>query len=211
MHRTIIVGSPRENGRCGHLAEELFEACVEECPEDGISLVSVAGMEIAPCIGCDGCEEPIPPDSERYPEIPEKGDPLRQNPLIYKSDANGHQCVFADDMKDVRKHIDAADELIVVAPVYFAGAPAQMKALLDRLQPYYWSNVRTRTSVRRPLTLHVIGEGDDPIGFQPLIDTTRAACAVAGFRLERVLDWVGRIDADGTITADAEEVSLHEP
>ena len=35
-------------------------------------------------------------------------------------------------MDEVRKHLDAADELIVVCPVYFAGAPAQMKALLDR-------------------------------------------------------------------------------
>ena len=33
----------------------------------------------------------------------------------------------------------------------------------------------------------------------------RSALAVAGFELELVLDWVGKIDADGEITAEADE------
>ena len=55
------------------------------------------------------------------------------------------------------------------------------------------------------MTLHIIGEGAGPNGYDALIDEVRAAGAVAGFRLDRIVDWVGKIDADGQITAEGEE------
>lgn len=201
MHRVIVVGSPRPEGRSAALADELFNACIEECPDDGVSIVSVASVDVAPCMGCDACEalgEPIP--------APEEGDPLTPCAAVQASDAPQHHCVIADEMAEVRKHLDAADELVVVCPVYFAGAPAQMKALLDRLQPYYWSDLRQ--GLARPAVLHVVGDGGDPHGFGPLVGTMRSALAVAGFRLELVLDWVGKISETGEVLADADEVPL---
>lgn len=202
MHRVIVVGSPRQNGRCAHLAEALFNACIDECPEDGVSIVSAASIVVAPCNGCDGCAEP----SDDVMARPEDDDTLAANELVLASDAGHFQCVIEDDMAEVRKHLDAADELIVVAPVYFAGAPAQMKALMDRLQPYYRSNLRHVG--KRPMVLHVVGEGKDPHGFEPLIGTVRSAFACAGFELELVLDWVGKIDADGVIFEEADEYPI---
>lgn len=205
MHRTVLVGSPRENGRCAHLADAIFNACMEDCPEDGVSLVSVAGLEVAPCIGCDACKRALAPDEEGYLAPPEVDDPLRQMPLVFKSNASAHQCFRADGMRDVRLHLDAANRLILVAPLYFAGAPAQLKAVFDRLQPYYWSDIRSRTKKRRAFELHVVGEGGNPYGFEPLVVTARSALGVAGFKLERVLDWTGCITGDGQITEDAAE------
>ncbi len=202
MNRVIVVGSPRVEGRSALLADALFNACIDECPEDGVSIVSVASTQVGPCTGCDACRTPL----DEAPAGLEEGDPLSPHPAVAESDAALHQCVIADDMSEVRKHLDAADELIVVSPVYFASVPAQFKCLLDRLQPYYYSNVRTR--VKRPLVLHVVGEGGDPHGFEPLIGTVRSAFAVAGFELELVLDWVGKIDAAGEIVADAEEYPI---
>lgn len=199
MHRLIIAGSPRADGRSAHLADELFNACIEECPGDGVSIVSVASIEVAPCTGCDACRAA----RSEAPAAPPEGDPLAPCAAVAASDAAQHQCVIADEMAEVRKHLDAADELIMVSPVYFASAPAQMKALLDRLQPYYWSALRE--GPRRPAVLHVVGEGGDPHGIAPLVGTVRSALAVAGFELELVLDWVGKIDADGEITAEADE------
>lgn len=199
MHRVIVVGSPRAEGRSAALADELFQACIEECPEDGVSIVSVASVNVAPCVGCDGCRPTTEP-----PEPPEEGDPLAPCAAIAASTACQHSCIIADDMDEVRKHLDAADELIVVCPVYFASAPAQMKALMDRLQPYFWSDVREQP--KRPATLHVVGDGGDPHGFEPLVGTVRSAFGVAGFRLERVLDWVGKMSEDGEILAEAEEL-----
>lgn len=208
MHRTIIVGSPRPDGRSATLANEIFEACIDECPEDGVSVVAVSSVDVRPCIGCDACRRVLAKDDEAYPEIPEKGDPLAQCSLVFRSDASAHQCVIADEMAEVRKHIDAADELIVVSPVYFSGAPAQLKALLDRMQPYFWSNLRERAKGRRPLTLHIVREGGDPHGFEPLVGVVRSAFGVAGFKLERVLDWIGCFDDEGQIVADGEECEL---
>lgn len=204
MHRTIIAGSPRANGRCAHLAQELFDACIAECPDDGVSLVSVASIEVAGCTGCDACKQALPEGSDAVPAPPEEGDPLQPLACISASDAQRHACVIADDMPEVRKHMDAAGELIVVSPVYFAGAPSQLKALLDRLQPYYWSDARQR-GAKRPACLHAVGEGGDPHGIEPLVGSVRSALAVAGFELAEVLDWRGCIDADGAIQQDARE------
>lgn len=201
----IVVGSPRVDGRSASLADQLMYACIEECPDDVVSIVSVASTRVEPCRGCDACAR----EAEALPTDMEEGDPLTPHPAIAASDAPLHRCVIADDMPEVRKHLDAADELIVVSPVYFAGPPAQFKALLDRLQPYWRSDVRTR--VKRPMILHVVGEGGDPHGFDPLVGCVRSAAAVAGFRLERVLDWVGKIDESGEIVDEADEYPVEGP
>lgn len=202
MHRVIVVGSPRADGRSASLADELFNACIEECPNDGVSIVSVASIEVGPCRGCDACRAA----TEAPDKLPEDDDNLAVGPAVAASDALVHRCVVHDDMTEVRKHLDAADELIVVSPVYFAGPPAQLKCLLDRLQPYFWSSVRAQP--KRPCVLHVVGEGGDPHGFEPLIGCVRSALSCAGFELELVLDWVGKINEGGEITAEAEEYPL---
>lgn len=180
MQRLILVGSPREQGRCAALAAELFDACIEECPEDALAMIPLTTLEVAPCVGCNSCQE-------------------------------DGACVISDDMDEVREQLDAADELIVVCPVYFAGPPAQMKALIDRLQPYYWEQVAAGEAQakahapKRPFTLHVVGEGGDPHGFAPLIGILRSAFSCAGFELEHIWNWVGKISEDGKISGDAEE------
>ncbi len=195
MKRVIIVGSPRSNGRSAHLAEMLFEASIDERPEDEVFLVPVSELEIMPCVACDGCRN----ETEFVYEDKDKNE-VRET---------GHHCVIDDEMQDVYPLLATADELVVVSPVFFSGAPASMKALLDRLQPYFWANARK--AEKRPATLHVIGEGDDPHGFDPLVSEVRSALAVAGFRLERVLDWVGKIDRDGEILEEASVVQLGSP
>lgn len=202
MNRVIVVGSPRVNGRSASLADELLYACIDEFPDDVVSIVSVASTQVAPCRGCDGCRAA----RAEALEGPEEGDPLSPHPVVAESDASLHSCVIGDDMSEVRKHLDAADELIVVSPVYFAGAPAQFKALMDRLQPYYYSDVRTRG--KRPMVLHVVGEGGDPHGFDPLVGTVQSAFSVAGFQLQVIFDWVGAIDAEGNPVGEPQEYAL---
>ncbi len=203
MNRVIVVGSPRVDGRSAHLADQLLYACIEECPDDVVSIVSVASTDVRPCCGCDACARV----SELADAEPmEEGDPLTPHPLVAESDAPLHRCVIDDDMAEVRKHLDAADELIVVSPVYFAGPPAQFKALLDRLQPYWRSDVRMRG--KRPMILHVVGEGGDPHGYDPLVGSVRSALSVAGFELVSIFDWVGKISEDGDFLGEPQEYAL---
>ena len=193
MNRLIIVGSPRTNGRSAHLANMLFETCIEECPDDELALAPVSTLNVAGCTGCDACRGNI----AKLVELGEEA-----------LDDDFAPCAIDDDMQEIYELIDAADEIIVVSPVYFAGPPSQLKALLDRLQPYYWTNARAEE--KRPAVLHVVGEGGDPYGFSALVSIVRSALAVAGFRLETVFDWVGKIDADGEITAEAEVRSIED-
>ena len=167
-NRLIIVGSSRVNGRSAALAQQLFDTCLEEYPDDAVTIASVASLTVKPCIACNACR-------------------------------NG-ACVLDDDMAQVLDLVAAADEVIVVAPVYFAGPSAQFKALLDRLQPFFWTNARHEES--RPLTLHIIGEGHDPFGYDPLVTCVSSAFYCAGFELDQILDWVEKIDANGEIIAD---------
>ncbi len=224
------MGSPRENGRSASIASQIFDACIDECPDDSISVVSVAGMEISGCIGCDLCkkvdakgacegeaqigskvgegdDEPNGSAKLSADKADEDADPpfeLEASKPVSESDSKLHQCFMQDDMRIVREHVDAADELIVVCPVYFAGAPSQFKALLDRMQPYFWSDLRKKGS--RPMLLHIVGEGNDPFGFEPLVGSIRSALSVAGFALDTVYDWVGCIDRAGNIERDAQEL-----
>jgi multimeric flavodoxin WrbA len=103
------------------------------------------------------------------------------------------RCFMRDDMDRVMQALDGSVELFVASPVYFAGPPAQYKALLDRLQPCYWT--RARTQSKRPACLIVLGEGGDPHGFGPLEVCTRSALACAGFQLRDVFPCIG-VDCD---------------
>ena len=198
MNRLIIVGSPRSRGRSAFLSETIFETFIEEFPEDELALAPVSELDIAPW---DGRTDDVVAAAEQ--QAASAGDPA--------DGADGEEALhpaFAagDDMREVYELLNAADELSVVCPVYFSGAPAQFKALLDRLQPYYW--IYDREAPKRPLTLHVIGEGGDPHGFSALVSEVKSAFAVAGFQVVQVLNWVGRIEEDGEITGDPEPIDL---
>lgn len=176
MKRLIISGSPRARGRSAGVAEALRFAFEDGAPDDRVDVVSLADVRIAPCTGCETC-----------------AGNLGRHELY---------CIISDDMMRVREQLNACDELVLVSPVYFAGAPSQLKAFLDRLQPYFYANWRAKP--KRPASLHVVGEGGDPHGFGPLVGEVRSALAVAGFSLETVHDWVGLVGADGALPAGAD-------
>ena len=201
MNRMIIVGSPQMFGRSAQLAQQLFDACIEDCPDDGVTLASVASLDIEPCIGCGACGER--PNDEALTEVLKDAEGAEEDErrILYS-------CPKEDDMADVAEALDAADELLVVCPLYFAGPPAQMKALIDRLQPYCHSSLRK--GELRPAALHVIGDGKTPHGFRPLAEILGSALTCAGFRLTTVLDWTGKMTEDGEIIADADEFDLTE-
>ena len=126
----------------------LFETCIEECPDDELALAPVSTLDVGGCTGCDACRDNI----AKLVELGEEA-----------IDDDFAPCVIDDDMQEIYELIDSADEITVVSPVYFAGPPSQLKALLDRLQPYYWTNARVEE--KRPAVLHVVGEGGDrPLG-----------------------------------------------
>lgn len=180
MRRLVVCGSPRALGRSAALAQAVCTALDRRHPEDQATLVKLADLHIGPCQGCDACAQAA-------------GAPAAA------------PCVLDDDMGRFRALLDACDEFVLVSPVYFAGAPAQLKCLLDRLQPYFWTD--WKHTPKRPADLYVVGEGTDPHGFVPLVATVRSSLAVAGFRLQKVHDWVGLVSAEGRLPDGADPLS----
>lgn len=81
-------------------------------------------------------------------------------------------CIYDDDFPELSRAIDKADAVMVISPIYFAGVPSQLKALLDRFQPYFWKRQQQIAAglfrpTKRPLYVALIGEGGDPYGTDP--------------------------------------------
>ncbi len=232
--RLIICGSPRTGGRCAALANTLFEGCIAEFPKDEVKLVPISEVSIAGCVGCGGCnggaedagvvagaEGAGAADAPQGVCAGAKSTAAQDAAVAGAEEATPPpRCVIEDDMSYIYENIEAADEIILVSPVYFSGAPSQLKALMDRLQPYYAQTAAAREAAaakgktfktaKKPLTLHVVGEGKSPRGYDALVETASAAFAVAGFKLDLIADWVGKISPAGEITGDAQMYALSE-
>ena len=176
----------------------------------GAQDAAVAGAADAPQGVCDGAEGVGAKDAANARRTVAQDSEAPRPP----------RCVIEDDMSYIYENIEAADEIILVSPVYFSGAPSQLKALMDRLQPYYAQSAAAREAAaakgktfktaKKPLTLHVVGEGKSPRGYDALVETASAAFAVAGFKLDLIADWVGKISPAGEITGDAQMYALSE-
>lgn len=115
------------------------------------------------------------------------------------------ECIQRDDMRSVYGLIDAASAIAVASPVYFAGVPAAMKALIDRMQPYWARRYVLGQAVpsKRPGALLLVRGGGDPYGFTGAEHNVRSAFAVIGVRVAAE-EYVTGVDAAGEITAFAD-------
>ena len=223
MNRLIICGSPRLNGRSASLANTIFEGCIAEFPDDEVQLVPISEIDVEGCMGCGGCNGETADGvrnatGENMLTDGEQND-VRESVVSRNGEISPSiRCVIDDDMAYIYESLDRADEAIVISPVYFSGAPSQLKAMLDRLQPYYVETASERDAAAqqgttfktavKPLTLHIVGEGKSPHGYDALVSEVQSAFAVAGFRLEAIVNWVGKISKTGEIEGEAKMYAL---
>lgn len=95
-------------------------------------------------------------------------------------------CIYSDDLVRISSALDAADAVLVVSPIYFAGVPSQFKAVLDRFQPYFWKRQHQieqgeALPPKRALYVALVGEGGDPYGTAPAQALVASPFALAGF------------------------------
>jgi multimeric flavodoxin WrbA len=115
------------------------------------------------------------------------------------------ECVIRDEMQDVYPRIDAADAIVVATPVFFATVPAVLKALFDRLQPY-WARryvLGEDPPARRPGAILVARGGGDPYGSDAAVTTTKSVFGVLGIDCLGILD-VEDVDVPADIGARPE-------
>lgn len=193
-----MQGSPRANGRSAYLAQALAREFREDFPADEVDVLSLASLDIHPCLGCEACKRAVlasgAPAGLVFPMAASflSDDSAAATIKAARLRQVLSACPFSDGMTQVFQAFIEADELHVVSPVYFSGPPAQLKALIDRLQPCYWN--LWRSLPKCPAFLYAVGEGGDPHGFAPLAGIVRSALPLAGFQLQAVYDWVGKID-----------------
>lgn len=105
------------------------------------------------------------------------------------------ECIIDDDMSQVIESFQNADRVVLVTPLYFAGVPSQLKALLDRFQQLYWQYCEDRRAAtlppKRPATLVIVGDGGDPFGYEHAVALVKSALAIPGFRVEKVIPLIG--------------------
>jgi len=164
----FISGSPRSR-TCVALIDLLEQGAKNAGAKTQRFLFSK--KRIAPCIGCESCHN-------------------TGNCIMTGKTINGR---FIDDYLELKAVLERVDALAIVSPLYFAGPPSQLKALYDRMQPYWAQRYLLNYPVRekRPAQLFVIGSGNDPHGHMPLAGSTKSALAVAGFNLEKVNNFIG--------------------
>ncbi len=106
-----------------------------------------------------------------------------------------NECIIDDDMADLIEKLQVVDRVVLVTPIYFAGVPSQLKAVLDRLQQLYWSYCALREAgelpPKRPATLVVLGDGGDPYGYEHAVASVQSAFAIAGFKVEKIIPLIG--------------------
>lgn len=166
--RLIVSGSPFCGGKTEAIASYLCDSMRKQ--GENVDLVRLSRLEVSGCRGCNRCAKVAEGASSEY------------------------FCVISDDMSDVASRLLRCNELLVVAPVYFSGVPSQLKAVYDRLQPFFWRpDVRRQ---KRPLDLVILGGGGDPYGYRAYVSETCSALAMVGFKLRTQYDLVGKISED---------------
>ena len=163
--QVILSGSPFSNGKTEKVAYRLQQQACEQ--GNDVALIRLSHVSIAGCLGCNRCAR------------------------FELATLHDYACVIEDDMQALAQKLAWCDKLVVVSPVFFSGAPSQLKAVYDRLQPYFWH--KTLRLKKRPFDLVVLGEGGDPYGSEALVSESCSALAMAGFKLRRVRDLVGKI------------------
>lgn len=158
----ILQASPRKvNSEA--VARLVAERIPATLPDASVETFTLRHVQIDPCIACDICQE--------------TGD-----------------CFMTDGMDPFVDFLMRSDALVVVTPIYFAGPPAQLKAAFDRLQ-FLWARRYVLDShprgPRKPLLLIMVGTGQDPFGYQPVVTITHSALRMADFELSDHLPLIG--------------------
>ena len=122
-------------------------------------------------------------------------------------------CVVADSWHVLSRHMDTCDALVLVAPLYFAGPSAHLKAALDRCQSYWARKYRLKEEMpkNRPAYLLVLGEGGDPFGSSALETICKSALNCASLRIsdERIQRFLeGKLPSSDDVAKFVERLCL---
>lgn len=118
------------------------------------------------------------------------------------------KCRLSDGMDAVYAELDAACAVAIATPVFFASVPSSLKALYDRMQPYWARRYvlgEPAPAVKRPGLLVLTAGGGDPFGTDCAVTPTRSAMNVAGVEITDVV--VVAADSEGDAARSPEALA----
>ena len=137
----IISGSPKKDGNTAALVEWFTEGALST----GSRVDEVRAADLKPkfagCTSCRACQ-----------------------------DLPAYRCVIKDDVSECLARFPGADVIVMASPLYFFGASAQLKVVMDRMFSLYkWDNITG--AMDTPLkgkTLVFLGSGFEDVGLDVL-------------------------------------------
>jgi multimeric flavodoxin WrbA len=123
-----VSSSPRKGKNTGSLIRAALDAAQEAGA--GTDLLSLAGLSILPCTGCNTC-------------VKEK-----------RCSQDGE-----DDMPRVKQKLEEADGIILASPSYFGRVPGVMKNMMDRTRSPKMDGSRLKDRVCSALSLSGLRHG----------------------------------------------------
>lgn len=154
-------------------------------PHASVQLVYLREHHVASCIACGGC-------ARFARQTANTSNPDKPDNYL---DANGFflGCPFSvkDDSTFLLRALAGAASLALISPVYFYHLPAQLKALIDRTQPFWELQQSVQSSIQaKKRFCHVILLGARPKGdklFEGSLLSLRYALAPLGITLPEPL------------------------
>lgn len=171
----ILNCSPRNKGNSQWAAEKSLEM-LREKGLDALYL-NLSDYKVTPCIGCDLCKGKMEKTDEK----------IRQKSKYYL----GCPLSLSDTSSEILEKMITAPALYFFSPIYHYHLPASFKALLDRLQPFYWvgstEDYRFTSGAKPCFSVLVAGRPRGELLFSGSLLTIKYSLATLGFKQEEAL------------------------
>ncbi len=118
-----IVGTPIKNGNCQYQLEEALKLA-ETTGQATTELAHLRDYKLKFCIGCEKCMRKI------HKIQAEVGFDVTPVPI------EGYNCSIKDGLDKLHQKMLEADAIILMAPVYIASIPGQVKTFIDRSRTF---------------------------------------------------------------------------
>ncbi len=160
-----IVGTPIKKGNAQYLLEETLKE-VEASGRATTEFIHLKNYDIKYCIGCDKCLRKI------HKLQGEVGLDVAD---VMQKDYN---CSIKDDMQIIHEKMLDADGIILLAPVYIATIPGQVKTFIDRCRTFV-HDFRLQEKVAAPMTVAFFRNA----GADTALDTMRTSLSAMGLNV----------------------------
>lgn len=151
-HECLILScSPRAHGNSAAAAGLFLESLATHSPHNSRLFLELGGFRVAGCTGCGACgqwADAIAKDSCATLPAPEPDKKFLGCPLSLK-----------DESSALLHALSRSAELCIISPIYFYHLPSQLKALLDRTQPFWeaWQRGIRFFAGERPCKIILLG------------------------------------------------------